>query len=133
MTTDTVEYISYLAQLAIEELKNENLKLNAAQPPTGDEQSLIRLAFQLSSSIRKTCFMVYGHYNGKVRDYVKAVTNAVDDETEKTPNDSDVNDNGIPEHIDLNTEEGRTALASLQRDGLLRWPDAHDLYDQDER
>ena len=36
-------------------------------------------------------------------------------------------------HIDLNTEEGRAALASLQRDGLLRWPDAHDLIDQDER
>ena len=32
-----------------------------------------------------------------------------------------------------NTDEGRATLASLQRDGLLRWPDAHDLVDQDER
>ncbi len=43
------------------------------------------------------------------------------------------NDSGVPEHIDLNTDEGRATLASLQRDGLLRWPDAQDLYDQDER
>ena len=126
-------FLRRLASLPIEELKDENLGLDATQPPTYGEQNLIAAAYELTDSVRKTCFMAYGHYNGKVRDYVKAATNAVDDETEKTPNDSDVNDNGIPEHIDLNTEEGRATLALLQREGLLRWPDPQDLYDQDER
>ncbi len=123
-----------LASLAIEELKDENLGLDATRPPTCDEQHLIAAAYELTDSVRKTCFMTYGHYNGKVRDYVKAATNAIGDETEETPNRSmDRSDDGVPEHIDLNTEEGRTLLASLQRNGLLRWPDAHDLIDQDER
>ena len=128
MTTDTVEYISYLAQLAIEELKNENLKLNAAQPPTGDEQSLIRLAFQLSSSIRKTCFMVYGHYNGKVRDYVKlAIAQPEPAAVATTQTDED----GMPDTIDLNTEAGRRLLKQLQRTGAIHWPDVRTLIEEE--
>ena len=62
--------------------------MDATQPPTYDEQNLIAAAFELTDSVRKTCFMAYGHYNGKVRDYVKAATNAADDEAEEMPNRS---------------------------------------------
>ena len=117
--------MSYLAQLSIEELKQDNLGLDATRYPTSEEQQVIRLAFGYADSIRKTCFMAYGHYNGKVRDYIKQVVEEV--VTPTPPKES----GGIPDTIDLNTAEGRALLKRLQGSGQIRWPDVDDLLDSE--
>jgi hypothetical protein len=119
---DTQEFVSYLAQLSIEELKEENLGLDATRFPNPDGEQLIRLAFRLCNSIRKTCFMAYGHYNGKVRDYIKAV---IDGASNSEPPQRERG--SIPDTIDLNTPQGRALLERLQGNGLINWPDVDDL------
>lgn len=118
---DAQEFVSYLAQLSIEELKSENLELDATRSPNTDDEAVIRLAFRLSNSIRKTCFMAYGHYNGKVRDYVKAVIDGVSGTAPQQER------RDIPDTIDLNTPQGRALLERLQGNGLIKWPDVDDL------
>lgn len=119
-----------LSQLSIEELKIENLGLNATRFPKPDEQVFIRSAFGYTRSIRKTCFMIYGHYNGKVRDYVKATLGEVVSESDEEQ--TEMNVNTIPEHIDLTTSEGRTLLEHLKKQGYIRWPDVDDVLTEDE-
>jgi hypothetical protein len=119
---DTQEFVSYIAQLSIEELKEENLGLDATRFPGADDEQLIRLAFRLCNSIRKTCFMAYGHYNGKVRDYIKTVIDGV------SSHEPPQRERGsIPDTIDLNTPQGRALLERLQGNGLINWPDVDDL------
>jgi hypothetical protein len=124
------EYLRQLAALSIEELKQENLSFDATHFPTPDEQRVILAAYGLTLSIRKTCFMTYGHYNGKVRDYIKPVI-AGAGEIEETAEATDLSQvDGIPDSIDLNTEEGRSLLALLQQKRLVKWPDARDVLDE---
>lgn len=119
-----------LAQLSIEALKIENLGCNATRFPKADEQAVIRSAFGYTRSIRKTCFMIYGHYNGKVRDYVKAILGDAVSELDEEQTESRVNT--FPERIDLATPEGRALLEQLKQQGYIRWPDANDVLTDDE-
>jgi hypothetical protein len=127
---DIEAQLQYLAALSIEELKAINLGFDATHFPTPAEQRVILTAYGLTLSIRKTCFMTYGHYNGKVRDYVKPVI-AGAGEREETADDTDPGQADlIPDSIDLNTAEGRALLARLQQKGLVKWPDARDVLEE---
>ena len=66
--------------------------------------------------------MTYGHYNGKVRDYIKAVIDGVG--SHEPPQRER---GSIPDTIDLNTPQGRALLERLQGNGLINWPDVDDL------
>ncbi len=123
---DSTDYLAYLAGLSIDELKQENLGLDATHSPTLDQQQQIRLSFGLCSSIRKTCFMAYGHYNGKVRDYVKLVIA----ESLEEPVVAQPDEDGIPDTIDLNTEAGRKLLKHLQGTGAINWADVRTLLEE---
>ena len=125
-------YLRYLAGLSIEELKNINLGIDASRFPTADEQQIIANAYYISDSVRKTCFMVYGHYNGKVRDYIKNVIDSDDEVAETQASVAPSADAGIPDFIDLNTPRGRAMLKTLQSNGLINWPDADDLLSEPE-
>ncbi len=64
--------IARLAHCSFDALKRDNLGLDATRTPNVLEVQAIRLAFGYTQSIRKCCFIAYGHYNGKVREYVKS-------------------------------------------------------------
>lgn len=123
-----------LADCSIDELKNFNLGLDASHDPTPDEQRVIQMAYGLTASIRKTCFMVYGHYNGKVQKLVKRVTDGTAtngspsaEQNVSPPSREPLHPDEIPEHIDLTTTAGRSTLEQLQKNGVINWPDVDDL------
>jgi hypothetical protein len=108
--------MGFHAEQTVEQLKQHNLGMNAARPPTVEESAAIQALHQIFPSIHKTVFAAYGHYNGKVRAYVMAALNGLDDD-EETPNKT------LPATIDLTTETGRATLSRLQALGLIQWPD----------
>ena len=115
------EYIEYLALLSIDELKQENLGLDATQAPTAQIAPVVLEAYALVNSVRKTCFMLYGHYNGKVRAYIKTVLDQKLKSSSSTQ--STASDHNSTDAIDLTTDEGRRTLEALQNQGLINWPD----------
>jgi hypothetical protein len=105
------------AEQTVEQLKQHNLGMNAARPPTIEESAAIQAPHQIFPSIHKTVFAAYGHYNGKVRAYVMAALNGYLDDDGETPNET------LPATIDLTTKAGRATLSRLQASGLIQWPD----------
>ena len=105
------------AEQTVEQLKQHNLAINAARPPTIEESAAIQSLHQIFPSIHKTVFAAYGHYNGKVRAYVMAALNGHLDDDGETPDET------LPTTIDLTTEAGRATLSQLQASGLIQWPD----------
>jgi hypothetical protein len=112
----TLDVAGFHAEQTVEQLKQHNLRLNAARPPTADEAAAIHALHQIFRSIHKTVLAAYGHYNGKVRLYVLNVLQD-DKGAEERPNGE------LPATIDLATEAGRAQLAQLQVSGLITWLD----------
>lgn len=119
--SDLEAQLRHLAALSIEELKATNLGFDATRFPTPDEQRVIMTAYELTLSIRKTCFMVYGHYNGKVRDYVKPIVAGAEDGEETEASNPPAPADELPAAIDLTTAEGKALYEHIKRQGLVRW------------
>lgn len=120
------QYVYYLATLTNEQLKSENLGFDGSSFPSPDEQRIVMLAYQISATLNKACFICYGYKNPKIISYVNSIIQSVS--TEMTTNrDADIE---IPEEINLDTPEGQLLFRKLQESGAIRLPDIDGLIEE---
>jgi hypothetical protein len=127
-----------------EQASQNSLRLDASRPPTQAERALIRQLYQETRSKRQTILRAYGHYNGKVFEYVTGAISEAPGSLQSQQTglqayqyDSNTAERseasgearraslepslaGIQE-IDLTTEAGQQLLAQLGQAGLLQW------------
>lgn len=120
-----------LARMSNEELQARSLRLDTSRAPTLAEAIHIRELHRQLGSIKRTVLASYGFYNGKTRDLaLRALEKEADgtvsqQDSKPVSRQADGVQAGINlgDSIDLRTEEGRDILASLQKAGLIQWPE----------